>query len=129
MLLEARWQKLYSRIIRQEVMSSGIRVFERENQKIKDVPSAEPVIRFIKKEGIDISENIRKQLTQEMVREYDKIVVMAEKEIIPEFLLNNEKVIFWDIEDPKGKSDKEYADLVTALKELIKKFIIEENIK
>jgi len=121
-------EALFKKYSSHEVMSAGIRVFEKENQKLKEVPLAEPVIRFIKKDGRDISENIRRQLTQEMIKRYDKIVVMAEKEIIPEFLLHNEKVIFWDIEDPKGKSDKEYQDLIKNLKILIKKFIIENNI-
>ncbi|MBI2045320.1 hypothetical protein HYT23_04650 [Candidatus Pacearchaeota archaeon] len=63
-----------------------------------------------------------------MVEKYDKIIVMAEKETIPEFLLNNTKTIFWDLEDPKDKSDQEYEKLIKALKKRIKEFITENNL-
>lgn len=102
-----------------KVISSGIKVNEKEREKLKDIPLAEPVIRFMKKEGFDASENFRKQITREMVNKADKVIVMAEKEIWPDFLINNPKVVFWDIEDPKGMSDEGYKKIIEQLKKLI----------
>ncbi len=110
-----------------KAFSAGTKVFEGENQKIKDIPIAEPVIRFMEKEGIDVSENNRIQLTPEMVQEFDRIIVMAEPETIPEYLSNSSKMEFWDIEDPKGMNDEGYEKIISQIKSKLKQFI-KENI-
>ncbi len=102
-----------------KVTSAGIKVNEEEGEKLKDIPLAEPVIRFMRKEGFDASENFRKQITKKMVDNADKVIVMAEKEIWPDFLINNPKVVFWDIEDPKGISDEGYKNIISYLRRLI----------
>lgn len=108
-----------------KAFSAGTKVFEGENQKIKDIPLAEPVIRFMKKEGIDVSENNRVQLTPEMVQEFDRIIVMAEPETIPEYLSNSNKMEFWDIEDPKAMNDEGYEKIISQIKSKLKQFIKE----
>ena len=108
-----------------KAFSAGTKVFEGENQKIKDIPLAEPVIRFMKKEGIDVSENNRVQLTPEMVQEFDRIIVMAEPETIPEYLSNSNKMEFWDIEDPKAMDDEGYEKIISQIKSKLKQFIKE----
>ncbi|MBI2045321.1 hypothetical protein HYT23_04655 [Candidatus Pacearchaeota archaeon] len=47
-------EALFSKYSQHQVMSAGTKVFESENQKLKEIPLAEPVIRFIKKEGMNI---------------------------------------------------------------------------
>lgn len=37
-----------------------------------------------------------------MINNYDKIIVMAEPETWPDYLKNNRRVEYWQIEDPKG---------------------------
>jgi len=108
-----------------KTFSAGTKPVEEKNQKIKDIPIAEPVIRFMKKEGIDVSENARTQLTPEMVQEFDKIIVMAEPETIPEYLSNSNKMEFWDIEDPKGMDDEGYERIISQIKSKLKQFIKE----
>ena len=77
--------ELFTKYTGIKAFSAGIKVFENENQKLNEIPLAEPVIRFMKKEGIDVAENVRTQLTPEMVKEFDKMVVMAESDIIPDY--------------------------------------------
>jgi len=110
-----------------KAFSAGTKVLENENQKIKEIVLAEPVIRFIGKEGIDVSENTRIQLTPEMIQEFDKIIVMAESETIPEYLSKSDKMEFWEIEDPKGMDDKGYEEIISQIKSKLKQFI-KENI-
>jgi protein-tyrosine-phosphatase len=110
--------------------SAGIKVNESENQKLKDIPLAEPVIRFMKREGIDVSENARKQLNSDMIKKYDKIIVIApEEENLPEYLTKAKKVEFWDIKDPKGMDDSGYEKIISQIKERLKKFANENRIK
>jgi len=120
---------LFSKYSGQQAFSTGTNVLENENKKIKEIPLAEPVIRFMKKENIDISENVRNQLTEEKIKDFDKIIVMAESEHIPKYLLDNPKMEFWDIKDPKGMDDKCYEKIISQLKSKILKFMKENNIK
>jgi len=108
-----------------KAFSAGTKIFEEKNQKIKDIPLAEPVTKFMKKEGIDVAENARIQLTPKMVQEFDKIIVMAEPETIPEYLSNSNKMEFWDIEDPKAMDDEGYEKIISQIKSKLKQFIKE----
>ena len=115
---------LFNKYSGMKAFSAGIKVFEKEGQKIKEIPLAEPVIRFMKKEGIDIAENTRKQLTPEMIKRFNKIIVMAEPEIVPKYLSKNNKVEFWDIENPKGMNDKNYKRIISQIKSKIKTLVL-----
>ena len=118
---------LFAKYSGKKAFSAGTKVLENENQKIKEIVLAEPVIRFMGKEGIDVSENTRTQLTPEMIQEFDKIIVMAESETIPEYLSKSDKMEFWEIEDPKGMDDKGYEEIISQIKSKLKQFI-KENI-
>jgi arsenate reductase (thioredoxin) len=83
--------------------SAGFSV-EKE-QYIIDRPSAEPVIRLMKKRGFDLSKNVRKSLTPAMLNWADKIIVVAEPNMIPADLKKNLKVTIWAVPDPSGKND------------------------
>jgi len=119
---------LFNKLSKHKSYSVGIDIKGNEGQMIKDVLLTELVIQSMKKEGIDISNNKRKQLTPKILNDFDKIIVMAEPEIVPEYLLNNNKVEFWDIKDPKGMDRKEHDMVVKQIKDLIKRFIKENNL-
>lgn len=57
-------------------------------------------ITAIKEEGVDISSHKGQTLTEAMVEESDHIVVLCEKEVCPQFLLNSPKAIFYEVTDP-----------------------------
>lgn len=105
-----------------ETASAGTRVHI-ENQKISDRPLAKPVIKFMKKEGINVSENCSNQIVESDLDNFDKVVVMAEPETIPDFLKNSSKFIYWDIEDPKGMDDEGYKIIILEIKTRIKELI------
>ncbi|RJQ15883.1 low molecular weight phosphatase family protein [Candidatus Woesearchaeota archaeon] len=106
-----------------KAFSAGIKVFENENQKLKDHPLAKPVITLMKKEGLDVSQNKRTQVTQKMLSHFDKIIVMSEPEIIPEYLSKNKNTEFWNIQDPQGMDDKGYEKVAAQIKANVKAFI------
>ena len=80
-------------------ISAGTKIIRegvnREGQAILD-PN---VITVMKEVGIDVSENVRNQFTPEMLKEADKVVVMAEPENTPLYLSESEKAIFWNVPD------------------------------
>ncbi|MEI6426294.1 MAG: hypothetical protein WCO66_02970 [Candidatus Absconditabacteria bacterium] len=108
--------ELFAKNTKTEPYSAGTNVFEKENEKLKDIPLAEPVIRFMKAEGIDVSENERTQITPELATQFEKIIVMAEPEHIPEYLLNNTKVEIREVLDPKGMDDAGYIEVIKEIK-------------
>lgn len=75
--------------------------------------------------GIDLSKTTRKQLTPEMVKEADKIIVMTEKENWPEYLRNSPKVIIWQVEDAKGMSYEFHCRIRDQIKKLVEELVKE----
>ncbi len=108
--------ELFAKNTKTEPYSAGTNVFEKENEKLKDIPLAEPVIRFMKAEWIDVSENERTQITPELATQFEKIIVMAEPEHIPEYLLNNTKVEIREVLDPKWMDDAGYIEVIKEIK-------------
>ncbi len=69
-------------------------------QPIKERERAANVITVMKEIGLDISNNTRTQLTHEMLNKYEKIIVMAERDTMPDYLASSSKIEYWDIKDP-----------------------------
>jgi protein-tyrosine-phosphatase len=111
---------LFNKMSKIKASSAGTNVKEDEAQKIKEIPLAKPVIESMKKEGIDVSENTRTQVTPEMLKNFDKVIVMAEPDSVPEYLSKSNKVEFWNIENPKGMDEKGYEKIISQLKSNIK---------
>jgi len=61
------------------------------------------VIEAMAEEGIDISSNVKTQLTQEMLEKYDQVISMADAQYTPSWLSSSPRYISWVIEDPGGK--------------------------
>lgn len=117
-------QALFEKLSGLKSFSVGTKV-NFEGKKIGEIELAKLVVDSMKKHGLDVSGNMVRQLTPEMVPKFDKIIVMAEQETIPDYLKENKKVEFWEIEDPKGKDEKFYAKTILQIEkkilELIKK--------
>ncbi len=72
-------------------------------EPLSQIPSIENVIETMKEEGVDVSNNYRNQLNESMVNDADIVVLMADSfDPVPGYLLNNEKVIRWNVDNPKG---------------------------
>jgi protein-tyrosine-phosphatase len=84
-------------------------------------PRTKEVLAVMSEEGIDISNARRKQLTEEMVNNADRVVVITkENEVeLPNFLIHNPKLIRWDIPDLKGESLEFTRKAKDAIKEKI----------
>ena len=100
--------------------SAGIEVGDAEGESI-----GERVVRIMKELGYDLSKNTRKQITREMAEKADKIIVMAEKETIPNYLKKSLKVIFWDVPDAKGQSEEFQYRVRDQIKELVEELVEE----
>lgn len=55
-------------------------------------------------EGIDVRQNVRTQITKDMLDKYDVVISMAQPEYTPKWLSENQKYTYWPVADPGGKS-------------------------
>jgi arsenate reductase (thioredoxin) len=65
------------------------------------------VVKAMKEKGIDISKNVPKLLTNEMITQASLVVTMgcSVEEVCPRPMLAKmqKKLVDWDLDDPKGK--------------------------
>ena len=82
------------------------------------------LIEVMKEKGFDLSENICKSITPELVNWADKIISMAEADESPDYLLNNPKVTFWNVENPDNFTKELARELVEKIEKLISTYIL-----
>ena len=75
---------------------------EPEHWQLDQIPNLVNTLLVMKESGFDISKKKTVRVTPKMVEEADVVINMAEKETIPDFLLNCPKVIYWDVPNPDG---------------------------
>ena len=61
------------------------------------------VLEAMCEEGIDISENERIQLSEEMLGRFDDVIVLAEPYSFPEYFSKYPNLEFWTVDDPKDQ--------------------------
>lgn len=81
----------------------------------------------MKELGYNINHEISKKLNKKMIDRADKIIVMAKKEIWPEYLKKSDKVIFWNINDPATEDIEFHRKVRDKIKILVEKLI--KNLK
>lgn len=83
--------------------SAGTKV-DAPGATLAERPSAKNILQVMREEyDVDMINNVRTQITEEVAQPYDQIVVMAEHETIPSWLLEDPRAVFWKIDDPKGQ--------------------------
>lgn len=102
--------------------SAGIRGEKYEGRHLAEF--AGDVVRCMAELGYDISENIAKQLTPEMVKKADRIYVITSDEL-PDYLKNSGKIFFWRVEDAKGMSFEFHVKIRNNIKKLVENLVKE----
>lgn len=108
--------------------SAGISVGEKHGKLLYDqgTGSGKFILESMSEVGYDLSKNKRKQLTPEMVKKFDKIVViMAEKKLLPDYVKKSPKTIYWDVEDGKDQPYDFHVKMRDQIKNLVEKFVRE----
>lgn len=106
------------------VTSAGTKVSD-AGQSIGELGTlVNEVVTAMNEVGIDISKNVRKQLTEKMVDRADKVILTVDdNDPLPEYVLNNPKVIRWNVLDPKNQSLEFTRNTRDQLDGLIRDFI------
>ena len=97
-------QAMFNRLSRHRSTSTGTMVLEMEGQTLAERAEVAPSVVLVlelmsEEEGLDLSSEQRTQLTPELVDAADKVIVMAERETWPDYLVEGGKVELWEIGD------------------------------
>lgn len=118
-------EELYRLKTHKNVQSAGTKVSIEKNgiKLINDGELAINAIRNIKRiTGIDISNNIRKAITQNMLENVHGIIIMADRESLPDYINNYyRKIEYWDIKDPKNDNYDGYKIIIEEIERRISK--------
>lgn len=107
-----------------EVTSAGTKLSGPEQSIGELGPIMDNVLAVMNEEGIDISKNIRNQVTPEMADNANKIIMIIDDlDPVPDYLMDNAKVERWDVLDPKGQSLEFTRDVKNQIKNLVESFI------
>jgi protein-tyrosine-phosphatase len=90
----------YNQLHDQKADSAGIAV-DIPGQRLFQREAAKNILLVMQEQMIDISNNVRTQLTYAMSDDYDRLIVMAEPEAIPMWLKDHKKIEIWKIKDAK----------------------------
>jgi protein-tyrosine-phosphatase len=88
-------------------------------QKLSQRNGAVNIIKVMNEHGSDMSSNQRTQVTEPMLNEFDKVVVMAEPETIPDWLANHPKVELWTVKDAKNQDLETTRIIALEIKKLV----------
>ena len=83
--------------------SSGTKV-DAPGATLAERPGAVTIMKIMRDDyDVEMINNVRTQISEQNAKDFDKIIVMAEKETVPEWLFADERAEFWTIDDPKGQ--------------------------
>ena len=110
--------------------SAGVRV-EKPGETIAErmeySDGAKNIVACLAEEGIDIAKNTRRSVDQSELDAYDRIVVMAEPELVPHWLSEHTSYEYWYIEDPRYKGLEETKKTQELIKSRVLSLIAERS--
>ena len=85
-----------------KVVSAGTHVHDNEGKAIGEDLKARFVWEVMDEEGIEVRDYKRNQLTEQISDEADKIILITHPRDWPDYLINDPRIVYWDLEDAKG---------------------------
>ena len=101
--------------------SAGVEDFR---EKYHHHPTAE-IVATMREKGIDISKQNIDFLEKNMLANADRVVVLCAKQLCPTFLLQSERVIFREVEDPHQLDPHAIRQIRDQIEEIVLEFITE----
>ena len=88
-------------------------------------PSVVMVLELMNEEGLDISSEQRNQPTPELVDAATKVIVMAQRDSWPDYLVEGGKVVFWEISDSVNVPKETAQSIMDQIKGLMEDLVRE----
>jgi arsenate reductase len=94
---------IYDRLTGDESASAGTFV-DYPGQRLGARTAASGALASMHEIGVDMGNQVRTQVTEEMLEDFDKVIVMSEPDRTPAWLSVSSKVEIWSVKDPRAKS-------------------------
>lgn len=104
-------------------ISAGTNTIPFSKQKLKDV--APLTVRVLQEKNIDISFKNPIRLTKEIVHSVDRVVILTQRDDVPNYLVGLNKVMYWNVEDGDGKDYSYHIQMREQIDTLIKELVRE----
>lgn len=99
-----------------------------ENAKIEQFFRTTDFFELMENNGMSIRNNCTQKLLPEHLENADVVISMAEEPFIPNFLRENKKVIWWDVDNPPFATAEVSKKTYDQIYDLVKKLILKNNI-
>jgi protein-tyrosine-phosphatase len=87
------------------------------------VSAADKLLKAMDEEGIDLRAKVRTALQEDMLKQYDLVINMAEPERTPDYLAHYPGCVRWDIVDPRGKDEHTLLEVRDQIKHRVQHLI------
>ncbi len=94
---------------------------------IGEMEGARSIVKSLQEEGIDISSNLPKLVTENMALNFDKVVCMANPEDTPAWLLDSPNYVYWKVADFRDLSLEAVRKPRDQIRQLVQDLIASEN--
>jgi protein-tyrosine-phosphatase len=99
--------------------SAGTKV-DMPGTTLAERPGAVNIVQVMREDyNINMIHNVRTQVTEDVAKGYDKIIIMAEKDTVPEWLFQDKRSVFWTVNDPKGQDVPTTRRIVNEIKQKV----------
>lgn len=82
---------------------------------------------LMEREGMYIRQNRTTKLVPDMVEKADIVISMAEEPFIPDFLRENKRVVWWNVENPAFATHEVSERTYCQIKGLVEKMIVDSS--
>lgn len=100
--------------------SAGI-IVDQPDQRVGEREEAAEVIDAMREEGLDIADHRRQQVTPPLLQAFSRVIVMAELDVIPDWLSQHPNAEWWEVKDFLGLNPKETREVRDDLKQRVLK--------
>lgn len=103
--------------------SAGTKV-DMPGTTLAERPGAVNIMQVMREDyDVNMIHNLRIQVTEDIAKDFDKIIVMAERDTVPEWLFKDERSVFWAVDDPKGQDVPTTRRIVNEIKQKIDELV------
>ncbi len=106
--------------------SAGTHAERFSGKKLKEI--ALPVVECMNILGIDLSEKVPLQLNLSIIADSHKIIIMTQKEDLPDYLMTHPNIIHWEIEDGEGKDYEFHIRMRNTIMNQVKQLVAEVDL-
>ena len=127
-------EAMFNHLSEHKATSAGtaVRHLDREGQTIRahaespDAPiTPRVVLELMLEKGFDLSDNVRNQVTPEMVDAADRVILMLGRIPPEDFLARSDKAEVWDLADPVHTSRESTAMIIDEVAQRVQRLIQE----